>query len=90
MNQNKKAKDISEDIVDLNNLLNDLENETGFKHGRIQVFIDGEGTYTIEIDGHLYSIYITVEEADFTLRVLFDGIRLANTAKLEGDNASRN
>ena len=67
-----------DDIADLDNLLNAAEEETGFEHGRIQVFNDDEGTYTIEIDGKDYSTYISIEEAESTIRDLFNGIKLAH------------
>ena len=67
-----------EDIADLDNLLIAAEEETGFEHGRVQVFNDDEGTYAIEIDGKYYSTYISIEEAESTIRDLFNGIKLAN------------
>ena len=66
-----------EDIADLDNLLTAAEEESGFEHGRIQVFQDDEGTYAIEIDGKDYSTYISIEEAESTIRDLFNGIKLA-------------
>ena len=66
------------DIADLDNLLKAAEEETGFKHGRIQVFNDDEGTYTIEVDGEDYSTFISIKEAEGTIRDLFSGIKLAN------------
>lgn len=68
--------DWCEDIADLQNLLDVLEKESGFEHERIQVYQDDNGTYGIEIDKQPYSTYITVEEADGTLRDIFYGIRL--------------
>lgn len=67
-----------DDIVDLENLINVAEEETGFEHGRIQVFNDDEGTYGIEIDGYNYSTYISIEEVEGTIRDLFNGIKLVS------------
>lgn len=67
-----------DDIVDLDNLLKVAEEETGFEHGRIQVFNDDEGTYAIEVDGEDYSTLISIKEAEGTIRDLFNGIKLAN------------
>ena len=67
-----------EDIADLDNLLIAAEEEIGFEHGRVQVFNDDEGTYAIEIDGKDYSTFISIEEAESTIRDLFNGIKLAN------------
>lgn len=67
-----------DDIADLDNLISAAEEETGFEHGRIQVFNDDEGTYGIEIDGDDYSTYISIEEAEGTIRDLFNGIMLVS------------
>lgn len=67
-----------EDMADLDNLLKAAEEETGFEHGRIQVFNDGGGTYEIEVDGEDYSTFISIEEAESTIRDLFNGIKLAS------------
>lgn len=67
-----------DDITHLNNLLNAAEKETGFEHERIQVFDDDEGTYAIEVDGEDYSTFISIEEAESTIRDLFNGIKLAS------------
>ncbi len=67
-----------DDIADLDNLLKAAEEETGFEHGRIQVFDDDGGTYAIEVDGEDYSTLISIKEAEGTIRDLFNGIKLAN------------
>ena len=64
------------DIADLDNLLKTVEEETGFEHGRVQVFNDDEGTYAIKVDREYYSTFISIEEAESTIRDLFNGIKL--------------
>ena len=63
-----------EDIADLDNLTRELEEETEFESGVIQVFQDDEGTYAIEVNGKDYSTYISIEEAESELRSIFFGI----------------
>ena len=57
------------------------EEQTGFEHGRIEVFKDDDDRYGIDIDGSLYSNYLTAEDVEDTIGCIFKGIRLMSSTE---------
>lgn len=71
-----KLFETKDGIDKLYDIIEYYEDETGFKHGRIEVSSVNNGRYEIYIDGSLYSNYLTVEEVEDRITWIFKGIRL--------------
>ena len=70
-------------IAVLDNMVMYYEQKTGFEHGRIEVYEeDDDDGYGIDIDETPYSNYLTEDEAEDTIRCLFQGIALAKGIKI--------
>ena len=67
----------------LNEHIELMEKETGFEHGRIEVFDENDGKYRIQIDGGNWSNYLDFREAWDDLTSLFKGIELGKKGEIK-------